>query len=122
MCVVMRVASLLSWPPSAIVAPMIDSLSIRGRSPQVTTTCENIMRGSGENGLTLACFRRCIECSIQLSVTTGIIIAWDSVNCSKLMVLDMMWVTFSMGMEPFRFGSQIVAPLSLNTVVSYRSC
>lgn len=119
---VRRVASLLSWPPSAIVAPIIDSLSISGRSPQVTTTWEKIMRGSGEYGLTLTCFRRWMQFSTHFVVTTGIMMACDSVNCSKLIVLDMMWVTFSMGMEPFRLGSQMVAPFSFNMAESCPEC
>lgn len=116
--VVRRVASLLSWPPRAMVAPRILSLSIMGRSPQVTTTCEKIILGSGEYGLTLTCFRRCMDVSTQWVVTTGIMMACDSVNCSKSIVFEMMCVTLSMGKEPLRFGSQMVAPFSVRMTES----
>lgn len=119
MCVVIRVASLVSCPPKAIVAPAMLSLSVSGRSAQVTTTSAKISLGSGENGRICACFRRVSEVVIHCVVTTGIITACDSVNWGKSIVFEMMCVTFSMGIEPSRRGSQMVAPWSSRSDDSY---
>lgn len=120
--VVRRVASFVSCPPRAIVAPRMLSLSMMGRSPQVTITCENIIRGSGEKVRTFACLRRAIDVVIQSVVTTGIMIACDSVNWVKSIVLETICVTFSMGREPSRRGSQTVAPLSWTILDSCDKC
>lgn len=97
------------------------SLSVSGRSAHVTTTAEKIILGSGEKGLICDCRRRAIELVIHCVVTTGIIRACDSMNWGKSIVLEMMCVTFSMGSEPSRRGSQIVAPLSSKIADNWKS-
>lgn len=118
-CVTSLVIFSESIPPMAMVAPIIDSLSVGGMSAQERTTSLKNILGSGEKGRSWACLLRVSDADIQVDLTTGIIMALASVYSGKSIVLETICVTLVRGRVLSRFTSTTWPPKVVTCWLSF---